>query len=262
MYILNVLNGDATRHSFEQAGLAGEVLVWDEVLSEGPVPANAAVEEFFAVRARWLAGAFAAGMEEYQNEVLAKYQTLKNYTAYDEVVLWYEYDLHCQINLIFLLHVFYLNPNTDRTNVFLICPDSHPHHPHFAGIGQLTPAELAVLADQRIQLHEADLAIASAAWMAYCSSDAGEIEKVLALDSGNLLHLKPALSAHLTRFEHPGTGLSGLDKVLIHIAEQVSGRKELYTKFWESNLIYGMGDAEIDLHVDKLIAAGHIRPLV
>ena len=40
MSILHILNGDSTRYGFEQTGIEGDIMVWREVLSEGPVEEN------------------------------------------------------------------------------------------------------------------------------------------------------------------------------------------------------------------------------
>jgi hypothetical protein len=45
--ILHILNGDATLSSFEQTGLDGDIMVWREVLSEGPVEENIASGTFW-----------------------------------------------------------------------------------------------------------------------------------------------------------------------------------------------------------------------
>ena len=46
MNILHILNGDATANSFAGTGLDGEIMIWREVLSEGPLEENIASGSF------------------------------------------------------------------------------------------------------------------------------------------------------------------------------------------------------------------------
>lgn len=261
MKVLNILNGDATLYKFKQASLPGDVLVWREVLSEGPVSAVVPEKEFFTMRANWIAEAFDPPYAEYEKKVMDEYNKLQNYTGYDELIFWFEYDLHCQVNLIFLLSKF-AGKDLGNTTISLICPDHHPNHQHFGGIGQLTPGELEGLLPEKINLTQFDLKIASSVWKAYCSGRKDNIVNILSTDTGQLDKLKPALNAHLDRFVNPETGLSKLERSLIDMADLgVQSRKDLYEQFWKNNLIYGMGDAAIDLYLDKLIREKQIRPL-
>jgi hypothetical protein len=55
---LHILNGDATLPGFEQADIDGDVMIWREVLSEGPVMANVASATFWQQRADWISETF------------------------------------------------------------------------------------------------------------------------------------------------------------------------------------------------------------
>ena len=57
--MLHVLNGDATHRVFEQTHLTGDVLVWRDILVEGPA---ASPDE----RAPWLAARLGIDAEEYE----------------------------------------------------------------------------------------------------------------------------------------------------------------------------------------------------
>lgn len=65
---------------------------------------------------------------------------------------------------------------------------------------------------------------------------------------------RPALQAHLHRFPDEETGLNSLENLLIGIA--CSGkitRSDIYTEFWKTAAIYGMGDARIDTCLKELV---------
>ncbi|MDB5014151.1 MAG: hypothetical protein JWQ25_2353 [Daejeonella sp.] len=253
MKLLHILNGDATFFKFQKTGLPGDVIVWREVLSEGPVDKIDTYHDFFYNRSKWIKSTYNSEPSEYHRKVIYEFNRIKNCTQYDEVILWFEFDLFCQINLIFLLD--YLNKrNLDNTVISLVCPDSHPNYLDFRGIGQLKPEELAELILDKVTLTQSDLALASKAWLAYAKGEKEEIEELLNFPFGQLEKLRPALQAHLHRFPDEETGLNSIENLLISITNSgITSRSEIYNEFWKTTAIYGMGDAQIDTCLKELV---------
>lgn len=251
MKTLHILNGDSTWSKFKDSSLTGDVIVWREVLSEGPLDATLPYPQFFELRSKWIAAAFNAQNADYQQKVITEFEKIRLADSYEEIVLWFEFDLHCQINLLFLLDYFWKNPT--KATLSLICPSAHPNHPDFRGIGQLTPEELAGLFPSRILLKPETLAFASNVWEAYCSQQTDILKNFLDKDFGQLTLLKPALQAHLDRIPTDRSAPSVFDQKLIEIVNNHSqNRLEIYNEFWKTSAICGMGDAEIDLYLDRL----------
>jgi len=90
--VLHVLNGDATHRVFEQTHLTGDVLVWRDILVEGPAASPDA-------RAPWLAAHLGIDAEEYVRGRREEAAALAATARHDEVVLWFEHDLFCAVNL-------------------------------------------------------------------------------------------------------------------------------------------------------------------
>jgi len=254
--VLNILNGDATLEKFVQSGLPGEVLVWREILSEGPVLAGPETE-LFGLRANWLHQEFNAPKDDYKTKVVLEFEKLQDYREYDEVLLWFEFDLCDQINLIFLLNFFHENHNS--VPLYLISPAEFPGYPNFKGIGELKPQELVQLTEQQFLLTGDDLRTGAEAWKAYASGNEMIIRSFLQKGHGQLRHLKPALEAHLERFPD-ASGLSRIDRELIRIVN--SGEKDewqIFKQFSDSAKIYGMTDLSVQAYLKKLKAAGLIQ---
>lgn len=100
---LHILNGDAMLSAFRESGIEGDIIVWREILSEGPV-ADVAEEAFFRLRSVYIHETFGESPDQYKEKVVSSFNSIKNCTAYNHVCLWFEQDLVCQINLLFLLH--------------------------------------------------------------------------------------------------------------------------------------------------------------
>jgi len=254
MSILHILNGDSTRHGFEQTGLEGDIMVWREVLSEGPLEENIFSADFWRSRAEWIRKTFNEQTEGYQHNVLDELGKLNG--QYDEINLWFEFDLHCQANLLGVLA--YMEQKTDLSlpAVYLICPSDYPGKADFRGMGELNGEELEYLFDNiREQLSPQDFIIAAGAWKAYVSKNAKMLRKFI--DStefwGSHHSLKPALQAELKRLEINKNGLNYIEQTLLDIYQSgIRTKPEIYLEFWKTEKIYGMGDAEIDIYTRKL----------
>ncbi|MDP9048967.1 MAG: DUF1835 domain-containing protein [Bacteroidota bacterium] len=260
MNIIHILNGDATLHSFEQTGLEGETVVWREVLSEGPLEENISSGSFWTTRSEWICKTFNETTENYQQKMLDLLPALSE--PFDEINLWFEFDLHCQANLLGLMS--YMKQKTDLSApaIFLICPAAYPGKENFMGLGELTGEELEYLYDNtRVQLSEIDFIIASEAWRVYVSHDAGKLKAWLNKTAfwGNLPLLKPALEAHLKRLEVNQNGLNYIEQKLLDIYNYgVKTKPEIYQRFWSTEKIYGLGDSQIDIYLNRLKEKGLI----
>lgn len=254
MNILHILNGDSTNYGFEQTGLEGDVLIWREVLSEGPLEKTISSAHFWRVRQEWIEGAFNETPDKYQHKMLDQLSILSG--QYDEINLWFEFDLHCQVNLLGIMA--YLEQKTDLSApaIYLICPGDYPGKADFRGMGELNGEELEYLYDNiREQLSDEDFAIAGQAWAAYVTGDASTLNSFLSATDfwGSLHFLKPALQAQLKRLELNQQGLNYIEQKLLGIYNSgIKTTAELYLEFWKTEKIYGMGDAEVGLYLKRL----------
>jgi hypothetical protein len=260
MEILHILNGDTTLQSFQQTGLEGDTLVWREVLSEGPLEENIRSASFWKARSEWICGGFNETPEKYQESVLNSLARLSD--PCDEIYLWFEFDLHCQANLLGVMN--YLKQNTDLSlpAIYLICPSEFPGVANFKGMGELNGEQLEYLYDNiRVQLNEIDFIVAAEAWPFLIHKDAGALQQYLDTNTiwGNLKCLPPALKAHLKRLQINEHGLNYIEQKLLHIYRAgAKDQREIYAQFWETEKIYGMGDMEINIYLNRLREKGLI----
>lgn len=105
--MLHLHNGDSSAETARRAGLPGDHLAWREALVCGPTPAGVSSEEFLKIRARHLSSAYSVRPEECEVKLRRQYEALSKYAKHDEVVLWFEHDLFCQVQLIYLLDWFW-----------------------------------------------------------------------------------------------------------------------------------------------------------
>lgn len=251
---LHILNGDSTAYSFRETGIEGDTLVWREILSEGPV-INAQPEQFRELRERYITETYGSEGGSYKEKVTAEVSKLDSYAGYDEIVFWFEFDLLCQVNLIYILNWF-SDKELNDTELSLICIDEYDGIDDFRGLGQLTPEQLKALYPKRVQLNKSDLATASIAWMAYTSGNPLSVYNLLGRDMGNLYLLTPALKAHLQRFPSVRNGLNKIQTALLEIinagAETESEVIQSYFK-QGSEKIFGIGDSQVLEYLKALL---------
>lgn len=252
--VLHVLNGDATLNGFRQTGIKGDVMVWREVLSEGPLLTNVVDAEFWNRRSAWVSSVFNESKQHYSRKVIDELAKLDK--AYKEINLWFEFDLHCQVNLLGVINYIEERGDLSEPALYLICPDHYPGVEPFFGMGQLNGNQLEDLFDTiRVQLNEVDLHIAGCVWKLYSDQDTEGIRRFVEETDywANMKHLKPALEAHLKRVQMNDIGLNSIEQKLLDIYRAGSQtRREIYKRFWDTERIYGMGDRELDLCLGHL----------
>jgi hypothetical protein len=256
--ILHILNGDATLKPFSETGLDGDVMVWREVLSEGPLQGKVDAD-FWNMRAAFIEDAFHSTAEDYNEKIILELGKLNQ--PYEEINLWFEFDLHCQVNMLGVMQVLRQQIDLSAPSIYLICPESVPGVADFVGMGELNADQLEDLYDTRLHLTDYDFTLANEAWQLYVSHDAARLQKWLDKTPfwGSLHLLKPALQAHVKRLSVDEQGLSYIEQKLLFYYEQgISDRAGLYQEFWNRSKIYGMGDAELDLYLDRLVNKGLI----
>lgn len=236
--------------------MPGEHLAWREALIEGATPADVSGAEWRKLRARHLAEFYGVDQGETENGLRVQEQRLASYPEHDEVILWFEHDLFCQTNLIYLLNWF-AERNPGNTKLSLICIGEFPGLPNFRGLGELSPEQMASLFDGRHEVSNAEKTLASEAWRAYCSPDPTAIQTLLETDTSAMPFLKPALQLHLERFPFVSNGLGRIENRGLELVQQgFSKFTDLFLKFGESEPMFGVGDAQFWIALRQMSEAG------
>ncbi|HEY6761360.1 MAG TPA: DUF1835 domain-containing protein [Baekduia sp.] len=211
MAVLHVTNGAAAAADLSALG---DVLTWDDVLHEGPVPAQepAALRE---TRARFLSGAAFTDLATARARLAARDARLEEVDFSTKLVLWFEDDLYDQLQLIQVLDRLALGGGSSRR--------SRP----------LGPVQLVVLPRERTFLRDrlaaarslgaAEHALASTAWAAFTSPDPHGVQDLWLAGTPGLPDLAPALGRLLE--EHPATtdGLARTDRQILAVLADAGG---------------------------------------
>jgi Domain of unknown function (DUF1835) len=256
---VHVTNGDSVAHTLAQTDLDGSVIAWHDVLHEGPVPPGdpATVRR---ARAAFLAGADDGSAAAILADLEAVDRALM--TALDEgreTVLWFEHDLHDQLQLVQILALVADHPR--REVLRMIAIDRFPGHARFFGLGQLSAEELVTLWPHRSPLDPGVFDIATRAYDALRQPDP---RRLLAITHDPLPGL-PYLAAAIRRlleerpWAGPGPGRSER-QILRAVAEGARTPAEVFAATQAMEQAPYSGDDWIFSRIDEL-AAGD-RPLL
>ncbi|MEP6705889.1 MAG: RNA polymerase subunit sigma-24 [Pyrinomonadaceae bacterium] len=258
--MLHIHNGDCSANTAKKSNIPGEHLAWREALICGPVIKGLTEAEWRTLRARHLAEAYGLKFDDCEKNLREQQETLSRCSDHEEVVLWFDHDLFCQLHLIYLLDWF-ARQELGTARLSLICVGSFPGIDDFQGLGQLNSEQMASLLPERQQVTAAELKLAAKAWAAFSSTNPREIAALLADDSSALPFLQPALRKHLERFPSAQNGLGLIEnKALELIAHGASQFEPLFQEFGKAEPTYGLGDAQFWLMLRQVADAA--QPLL
>ena len=243
--ILHVLNGDSTKNKFDNSGIAGDVIVWREVLVQGPLFYQVDSELFWDMRSQFIEKAFDSNLHEYRKKVILEFQKLNKFEG-SEIVLWFEYDVFCQINMIALLsHLL----RKKAVTISLVCVGDYPGFEKKVGLGEIPTADYPDLFAKRQKLEKTDLVLADKAWMYYCGK---EFSKFSQIKSKKLSYLSDALNASLDLFRKDQELSIHEIEILKLIATNQFTRNKLVGHLLANDSIFGFGDLQYFHLIDGL----------
>jgi hypothetical protein len=209
--MLHILNGDATAAAFAAAGLPGDRMVWREVLVEGPVAAGDGTPESREARAAWLAERLGIDGEAYGRAVREQAEGLAAAPEHDEVVLWFEQDLFCAVNLWSVLDWFARHAPVTRLSLV------YPEIDVVKGLGAMPAAQLAALFAERRPVTEAMRAMGHLAWTAYAGADPLGSLPLSTRETSALPFVQGAFRCHLGRFPSVANGLNEVETAALAV---------------------------------------------
>lgn len=141
--VLHITSGDISGASISRSGLEGELLVWHDILYDGPRSPGWPDDQTLSARALFLEQQTGGGLrKEFILETLqSQYAKLSEARKFDSLVLWFDaclFDQSMLCHILTRLHSLGIENTTQ-----LLCIDSFPGIEPYHGIGQLSPEQLA-----------------------------------------------------------------------------------------------------------------------
>lgn len=230
--------------------MRGDIVAWDDVLHEGPVPAGLGPAALRTRRASFLASCGWGAIDDIARELGHRDGFVERASEHDEIVLWFEHDLYDQLQL---LQVLDMLPDALAPVI------SMPRVPGYLGL--LSIDQIAPLFVRRQAVTGAQRAAARDAWTAFRAPNPRPIVDVLDRVE-SLPDLGLALARHLQQFPSVSHGLSRTEHhTMTTMAHGATHLREIYQRaHHEREEAVFMGDAAFLYHVGALLRS--TRPLI
>lgn len=249
--MLHVTNGSVALSRLHDLGVPGQIVPWDDVLHEGPVPADLSDEDLRHVRARFL-GADADDVAGTERGLKARDDQLRAAASGDEVVLWFEHDLYDQLHVLQVLDQLSRVGSARTARVTAILADDY--------LTEQPDDQLRAWFEARREVTGPQWEASAIAWRAFRSPDPSAL--------GSFGHpgawptLRAAVRRHLQQYPAIRTGLSRTEVQTLR--ELSGGAQPLRAAFRASNYEHEdanfMGDLGWWYHIRTLITGP--RPLL
>ena len=243
--MLHLTNGESV--SLPQTGLPGQVIYWNDILHDGPVPRGLPLQELSRIRANFIAEFF--GMPLSEVSFVQRDEAISRFRDHEEVVLWFEHDLYDQLQLLQILDWF-SQQHLGGTRLSLISVNRY--------LGSMHPEQLRPLFDSRHEVNARELKTARTAWDAFCSSEPTGLAALVDEDTSALPFLRDALLRHLEQFPSLHNGLSRAERQILQLTGSgISGFGELFPAAQKMDENIWMGDSTFEQYLRRLAGAKH-----
>ena len=247
-----VTNGESVARTLKEGGLADVVIAWRDILHDGPVPALPPAR-LRKVRAAHLAAAHQLNASEVEAHLAADDAALRRHASHD-LTLWFEADLHDQLQLIQVLSR--LGRYVKRPRVRMISIGEHPDRARFGGLGELTAAQLETLRPLARPITSEGIELATRAWQAFTASEPSALVALAGVVSGELRYVGDAVSRLLQEYPSASDGLSLTQRRILLAVDRGAGTfAEVLRAHWRTEQHPFLGDRGCMAELHRLAAA-------
>lgn len=250
--LLHITNGDSFTGRLKSLELNGDIITWREMLCEGKTEATVGSESFWKTRFEFLNKNYKVSKAWFIEKTLKEYRSLCNHKQQDQIVLWFEYDLFCQVNM--LAVISWLKANRKYAEISLVCSGKEDDSDILYGLNDLNNEQLLNLYETRTILNQDDIEYADYVWQLYCSDNPIRLENLQDYNEFQFDYLSEAIKGHLQRFPSITNGLNLVENQVLNISveQKPKSKKELMSSILQNQGVYGFGDSQYERIIGTL----------
>ena len=246
---LHITNGSSLTNVLKELDIQGVKLTWQELLCEGPTTEKVGSELFLETRKSFFTQFYNVDLDlELIKSELDKLNHPENYS---EIVLWFEYDLFCHINMVAVISL--IKQRNIELPIYLVCSGRIEGSKNLKGLPELSTEQLINHYENKVLLNEDDIDIATTVWGIYCGVD-HNLLKPFIVKSSSFEYLSNCLKAHLKRFPDSIDGLNTLEKNILEIINKhkITSKNHLLGYALNYQGYYGYGDLQLSKIIGRL----------
>ena len=253
--LLHITNGDIFTEKLKSLQLKGDIITWREMLCEGKTLTSVGSETFWKTRFEFLNKNYQVSKSWFIEKTLKEYRSLCNHKQQDEIVLWFDYDLFCQVNMIAVLS--WLKTHRKYAHISLVCSGEEPGDSKMHSLSELDNEELLKQYENKIELTQDDVEYADYVWQLYCSDNPIRLENLSDYSEFQFDYLSGAIKSHLHRFPSIKNGLNEMENAILNLArnEKFADRPSFLADILQKQALLGFGDTQYQR------AIGRLKPL-
>lgn len=243
--MIHILNGDAVLSPFRASKLSGASMVCREIFCQGPLHFTIDSDLFSRSRAEFLQhylGRFysekTTSWEKERDRILRSLRTTQ------EVVLWFEYDLFCQVNMMTCINL--MRQANYQGHISLVQVGRQRNSEQWFTLSH-PKLDWPELFRQRTKLTASELEFCERFWQMYTGDDHLQLDGLMHDCPPVLKYLPLAIENHYRRFPSRKDGLTDIQR---HVFEKLSQNKEylpedlLIRDLLRTFHYYGYGDLQ------------------
>ena len=246
---LHITNGTVLTKYINELNIEGEKLTWQEMLCEGPTVEQVYSDEFSKLRKTFFSTFYDIDLDF--SEITSELEKLDHPENYSEIVLWFEYDLFCHINMVAIISL--IRQKKIDLPLYLVCSGRVDRSKNLKALTELNSGALLKHYRDKIELKPEDIDLALTIWGIYCGKD-HNLFKPFIVKNSSFKYLSNCLKAHLERFPETKDGLNVLERNVLEIVRdtKIKSRHHLlgYTLNYQG--YYGYGNLQISRIIEKL----------
>ncbi len=250
--LLHITNGDSFTARLQKLPLTGDIITWREMLCEGKTLCNVGSESFWKTRFEFLNKNYKVSKSWFIEKTLKEYRSLCNHKQQDHIVLWFEYDLFCQINM--LAVISWLKTHRRHAEISLVCSGKQDDTDTMYSLNDLSDAQLVQLYENKVVLTQDDIEYADYVWQLYCSDNPIRLENLGDFGNYNYAYLHDALKVHLERFPSIKNGLNAIENRVLQVGttQKPKSKREFLGQLLSDGNTVGYGDTQYDRIIGSL----------
>jgi len=249
---LHITNGDNTTLALQKLKIDGDIVTWREMLCEGKTTIDVGSESFWKSRFDFFSRNYKITKKHFINSTLKEFRNLCNHKYQEEIILWFEHDLFCQINMIAVIS--WLKKHRPNATIALVSPENKKDPKKSLRLHKLAQKELVSFYTNRVVLTKEDIGYADYIWQLYCSKSPLQLQNIITDPHTHFKYLPDAIEAHLQRFPTIKNGLNKIENTILEraLAGSYSSKKSFIQKLLQNQGIYGFGAEQYEKKITDL----------
>lgn len=250
--LLHITNGDSFTQRLNTLNIKGDVITWREMLCEGKTLTTVGSESFWKTRYEFLHKNYKVSKSWFIEKTLKEYRSLCNHKQQDQIVLWFEYDLFCQVNM--LAVISWLLANRKYAQISLVCSGKEDESDKMFSLNDLSDEQVLGLYKNKKELTQDDIEYADYVWQLYCSNNPMRLENLTDFDDYQFDYLGGAIKSHLKRFPSITNGLNNMENNILRLAldKRPASKKDLLTTVLQNQDNLGFADSQYERAITRL----------